>query len=173
MSFLVPHRHDALVIRRARASDSDDIARVHVQSWREAYRGLLPQAYLDQLSVAAHERQWRRSLTDGGWGFVAQWEQRIVGFASGGLSRGRRDVSGELYLLYVLRARHGQGIGRALFDASHLELARRGHHGLLVWVLADNGARRFYERLGGEPAGEAKVMVADRQFRELAYMWPD
>ena len=40
----VPHRHDALVIRRARASDSDDIARVHVQSWRKAYRGLLPQA---------------------------------------------------------------------------------------------------------------------------------
>ena len=42
MSFLVPHRHDALVIRRARASDSGDIARVHVQSWREAYRGLVP-----------------------------------------------------------------------------------------------------------------------------------
>ena len=138
MSFLVPQRNEALVIRRARAADAAAIARVHVQSWREAYRGLVPDGYLDQLSVAAHERQWRRTFADGGWAFVAEWEQRIVGFASGGLSRGRRDISGELYLLYVLRASHGHGIGRALFDACHYELARCGHRGLLVWVLADN-----------------------------------
>lgn len=173
MPFVAPQRNDTLVIRGARATDVCAIARVHVQSWREAYRGLLPQPYLDQLSVAAHERQWHRTFGDGGWAFVAEWERRIVGFASGGLSRGRRDVNGELYLLYVLRAHHGQGIGRALFDACHLELARRGHYGLLVWVLADNDARRFYERLGGEPAGEAKVAVAGRQLRELAFVWPD
>jgi len=173
MSFLAPYGNDALVIRAARAADAGDIARVHVQSWREAYRGLIPQPYLNQLSVAAHERQWRRTFADGGWAFVAEWERRIVGFASGGLSRGRRDVTGELYLLYLLRAHHGQGIGRALFDACHLELARRGHRGLLAWVLADNSARRFYERLGGDLAGEAKVAIAGSQLRELAYVWPD
>jgi GNAT superfamily N-acetyltransferase len=173
MSFLMPPRNDALIVRRARATDARVIARVHVQSWREAYRGLIPQAYLDQLSVAAHERQWSRTFADGGWAFVAEWEGRVVGFASGGLSRGHRQITGELYLLYVLRAHHGQGVGRALFDACHFELARRGHQGLLVWVLADNGARRFYERLGGAPAGEAKVAIAGGQLREVAYVWLD
>ena len=173
MSFRVPQRNDALVIRRARAMDADAIAKVHVQSWQEAYRGLLPQPYLDQLSLAAHGRQWRRTLADGGWAFVAQWEDRVVGFGSGGLSRGRRDVSGELYLLYVLRACHGRGIGRAVFDACHYELARCGHHGMLVWVLAQNPARRFYERLGGEPAGESEVALAGVRLRETAFVWRD
>jgi GNAT superfamily N-acetyltransferase len=173
MSFLVPQRNDALVVRRARPADAAPLARVHVQSWREAYRGIIPQTYLDQLSVPAHERQWRRSLGGSTWGFVAEWEQRVVGFASAGLARARRDVSGELYLLYVLRACHGRGIGRALFDACHYELARCGHHGLLVWVLADNPARRFYQRLGGELAGESEVTLAGAKLREVAFVWPD
>ena len=108
----------------------------------------MPDAYLEQLSVAAHERQWRRSFAAGTWAFVAEWEQRVVGFASGGLSRARRDISGELYLLYVLRASHRHGIGRALFDACHYELARCGHRGMLVWVLADKPP-------GGSTSGSA------------------
>ena len=43
MSFLVPQRNDALVIRRARPGDAAALARVQVQSWREAYRGIIPQ----------------------------------------------------------------------------------------------------------------------------------
>jgi GNAT superfamily N-acetyltransferase len=173
MSFVLPQRNEALLIRRARLADSAAIARVHVQSWREAYRGIVPGEYLDQLSIAAHERQWRRSFASGTWAFVAEWEQRIVGFASGGLSRAQRDVSGELHLLYVLRDCHRHGIGRALFDACHYELARCGHRGLLVWVLAENTARRFYERLGGEPAGESSVTIAGARLREVAYVWSD
>ena len=173
MSFLVPNRNDALVIRRARLGDVGAIAQVHVQSWREAYRGIIPQPYLERLSLTAHERQWRRSLADGGWAFVAEWEHRLVGFASGGLSRTRKDVSGELYVLYVLKAVQGRGVGRALFDACHYELARCGHHGLLVWVLANNPARAFYEHLGGEPAGESMVSIANTRLPEVAYIWRD
>lgn len=173
MSFLVPNRNDALVIRRAQSGDVAGIAQVHVQSWRESYRGIIRQSYLDGLSLPAHERQWRRSLGDGGWAFVAEWRQELVGFASGGLSRTRKDVSGELYVLYVLKSVQGRGIGRALFDACHLELARCGHHGVLVWVLADNPARGFYEHLGGEPAGESMVDIAGTRLPEVAYMWRD
>ena len=173
MSFLAPQRNEALIVRRARSADAAAIARVHVRSWREAYAGLISDAYLAQLSVAGHERHWRQSFTSGGWAFVAEWEQRVVGFASGGLSRARRDISGELYLLYVLRTHHGQGIGRALFDACHYELARCGHRGMLVWVLADNPATRFYRHLGGEPAGESMVALAGVRLRELAFVWTD
>ena len=173
MSFVLPQRPTALLVRRAKIADCTEIARVHVQSWREAYRGIIPDDYLDQLSVAAHERQWRRGIASGTWAFVAEWERRVVGFASGGLSRSRRDISGELHLLYVLRAFHRRGIGRALFDACHYELARCGHRGVLAWVLAENSARRFYERLGGEPAGESMVTIATARLREVAYVWRD
>jgi GNAT superfamily N-acetyltransferase len=173
MSFLAPQRHEALVVRRAGPADAGAIARVQVQSWREAYGGIIPQSYLDQLSASRDERQWRRSLAGGAWAFVAEWEQQVVGFAGGGLSRVRRDITGEIYVLYVLRGFHKRGIGRALFDACHYELARCGHHGLLVWVLADNPARGFYERLGGVLSGENAVEVGGARLRELAYAWPD
>lgn len=173
MSHLAPQRHEALVIRRAGAADAAAIARIQVQSWRETYGGIVPQAYLDQLSAGREERQWRRGLGTGGWAFVAEWESQVVGFASGGLSRARRDITGELFVLYLLRGFHRRGVGRALFDACHYELARCGHHGLLVWVLADNPARGFYERLGGVEAGESHVQVGGARLREVAYVWTD
>ena len=42
-----------------------------------------------------------------------------------------------------------------------------------TWVLAENSARRFYERLGGEPAGESMVTIAGARLREVAYVWRD
>lgn len=173
MSFLAPQRNDALTIRRAAVGDAGEIARVQVQSWREAYAGIIPASYLAQLSAAAHQDHWQATLSGGAWAFVATWEGRVAGFASGGLSRIRRDITGEIHVLYVLRAFQRRGAGRALFDACHYELARCGHHGLLVWVLADNPAVGFYERLGGTRAGENHVLVGGTRLRELAYVWPD
>lgn len=173
MSNLAPGRHGALVIRPAADADVAAIARVHVQSWRETYRGLLPDGYLAGLSVPGHERQWRRTFAAGGWAFVAQRHGETIGFASGGLSRGRREVTGELFVLYVLERAQGAGVGRALFDACHYELARRGHHGLIVWVLADNPARGFYERLGGVACAESQVAIGGQRLREVAYLWTD
>lgn len=173
MSNLAPGRHGELVIRPAGDADVAAIARVHVHSWRETYGGILPASYLAGLSVPGHERQWRRTLASGGWAFVAQLHGETVGFASGGLSRGRKEVTGELFVLYVLGRAQRCGVGRALFDACHYELARRGHRGLIVWVLADNPARGFYERLGGEPCAESQVAIGGQRLREVAYLWPD
>src|SRR5215212_6141546 len=111
MSSLAPQRNEALVIRRAKPVDAAEIARVQVQSWREAYAGIIPQPYLDRLSVPAHERHWRQSLGGGEWAFVAEWERRIVGFANGGLSRVRRDITGGLWVRCVRGACGGGGAG--------------------------------------------------------------
>jgi GNAT superfamily N-acetyltransferase len=173
MAFLLPHRYASLVVRRARPADAAAIARVQVQSWHETYTGIIPQPYLDQLSVLTEERKWRRTLSSGGWAFIAEWDQTMVGFGSGGLSRVRRDITGEIYVLYVLSEYQGRGIGRALFDVCHYELGRCGHHGLLIWVLADNPACGFYEHLGGVIAGENRAHIAGARLRELAYIWPD
>ncbi|SNB54619.1 Ribosomal protein S18 acetylase RimI [Arboricoccus pini] len=161
-----------LVIRRARALDAAALAQVQVQSWRETYNGLMPQNFLDGLSVTAHERQWRRSLGARGWAFIAVWQGQIVGLASGGRCRASKIFSGELYVLYLLRSVQGRGIGRALFDATHFELARRGYADMMITVLADNPARGFYEHLGGELVGETQCMIGGTTLREVAYGWP-
>jgi GNAT superfamily N-acetyltransferase len=163
-----------LVVRRARRLDSAALARVQVDAWRQSYGAVLPRSYLEQLSYEAHERHWSRQLTGRGWAFVAVCSGQIVGIASGGRCRSLDGFAGELYVLYLLREFQRRGIGRALFDAVHLELATRGFDDLLAWVLADNGpARAFYERLGGRAVGEGSCMIAGRRLREVAYGWWD
>jgi ribosomal protein S18 acetylase RimI-like enzyme len=165
--------NDTLLVRPARPTDAAAVARVYVDSWRDTYRGLIPQAYLNAMSYVRHEHSWRQTFAAGGWGFVAELDRQVVGFASGGRCRSRGRWAGELFVLYVQTPCHGRGIGRALFDATHYELARRGYAGMLVWVLANNPARGFYEHLGGEPAGDNVCELGGARLREVAYGWPD
>ena len=87
------------VIRAARVADASQIAVVHVRSWQGAYRGLLPQAYLDGLDPAERVGRWKRSLAeaanDGRNGvLVADASGTLLGFAGYAPSRdGRRGSS--------------------------------------------------------------------------------
>jgi GNAT superfamily N-acetyltransferase len=165
--------NDTLTIRPAHPGDAAAIARVYVDSWRETYRGLIPQAYLDSMSYAAHERRWRASFAAGGWAFVAEVEKRVVGLAAGGSCRTRGAFGGELFVLYVLGFFHNRGVGRGLFDATQIELARRGHGDMLVRVLATNPSRGFYEHLGGDRVGDSFCEIGGVRLKELAYGWRD
>jgi hypothetical protein len=57
-------RQRPAVIRAARVTDAPQIALVHVRSWQFAYRGLLPQVYLDGLDPAQRVGRWERSLAE-------------------------------------------------------------------------------------------------------------
>lgn len=141
-----------LRIRRARPEDARAVAEVHVGSWRHAYRGMLPDAYLDRLSVEDREAMWRHSFgeADGG-AFVAEAGRRIVGFASFGPSRDADagDATGEVPAIYVEPSTIGRGVGRELIEAATGALRDAGYRRATLWVLEANGrARRFYEKAG-------------------------
>ena len=165
-----------IVIRHARRSDLSDIARIHIDMWRVAYAGLLAPEFLRELSYTRSRLQWEAMLErHSGVLLVAESnEHGVVGFAAGGAERLRAfEVDGELMALYVLASHHRTGIGRALLKRMAIELKESGRNGMVVWVLADNPARGFYERLGGEAAGEQMVHVGDQSVVETAYLWND
>ena len=55
----------SLSVRPARAGDAAQMARVNVRCWQETYRGLKPDAVLDDPCFpAARERFWTAALTD-------------------------------------------------------------------------------------------------------------
>lgn len=98
-----------LTIRRAGPDDAEAIASVHVASWRESYRELIPEAVLTALSVAERAARWRSILSGGGGGrssaYVAEIEGEVIGFGSCGPQRDpgleRRGFTGEISALYV------------------------------------------------------------------------
>src|SRR5258708_3812636 len=104
------------LVRPAEINDAAAIARVHVATWRTAYRGLLPDDFLASLSGAGLEERWRRTVGESSDRvYVAENAQGVIGFASGGRERaGEVGYSGELYAIYVIREAEHQGHGRRL-----------------------------------------------------------
>ena len=78
-------------IRLAQVADAAEIARVHVDTWRAAYRGIVPDAHLDSLTYEQREQRWRDNFATASPGvfvYVATEEAgRVIGFAGGGPSR--------------------------------------------------------------------------------------
>jgi ribosomal protein S18 acetylase RimI-like enzyme len=165
-----------LTIRTAELDDVSAIAAVHVDAWRSTYTGIIPQHYLDSLTVQNRASGWVKLLErdePGSITLVSEGhDRRIVGFASAGPSRShRRFFQGEISQLYVQPAFHRSRHGRRLFLAASNRLAEAGNNGLIVWVLADNPARGFYEDLGGIKVAETTRPFAGVLLREIAYGW--
>ena len=165
-------------IRRATVEDAAAIARVRVDTWRSAYRGILPDELLDRLDPAESAVRWRRgleTLNPDRVAYVADAGGAIVGFATGGPERSaNRAYPGEVYALYVLDRHQGRGIGRALVRAAAEELVRRGLAPILIWTLRDNAkARTWYEGLGGVLVGEKSEPYEGHVLNEVGYGWRD
>ena len=151
-------------VRPADAADAAAIATVHVASWQGAYRGLLPDGYLDGLDVARWTAGWQRVLGDpvpGRVTLVAETDDgRPVGFADVMPSRDADAApgTGEITSIYALPDRWGTGVGRALMAAAEAALRKGGCRAATLWVLRDNErARRFYDRAGWVPDGTEKT----------------
>ena len=166
------------VVFPAGPADAEALAFVHVASWRETYRDLLPDAYLARMSEAGHARRFaRRLLRPGPDDVTLAVADRagILGYAEGGPSRRRVPGEAEIATLYILRSAQGRGLGRQLLGAAARALAVRGASSLVISVLRDNlPARGFYERLGGvaEPV-RLEPGPGGGMLPEVAYVWPD
>jgi GNAT superfamily N-acetyltransferase len=164
-------------IRSAQLEDAAAIARVHVDSWRTTYRGLVSDTYLDGMSIEDYEVRWRRMLNDyavANHTYVATIADEIVGFASGGRERDQDAIyTGELYAIYLLEEHQRRGLGRRLVDAVVRRLLELEHSSMLVWVLAMNPARVFYESLGGAFVRSREIEIGGSTFEEAGYGWLD
>ena len=162
------------LVRPAERADAAAISRVHVATWRTAYRGLLPDDFLASLDEAHYAERWRRTLLDGANRvYVAENADGVIGFASGGRERAGEDgYAGELYAIYVLADAQGHGHGRRLVQAVVGGLRELSLPNMIVWVLRDNApARGFYERLGGVFLREQPITIGATVLQEVAYGW--
>jgi ribosomal protein S18 acetylase RimI-like enzyme len=164
--------------RTATVNDVGAIARVHVQSWRSTYPGLLPERYLSGLDAAQEGQRWARILSSLGTRqtvTVAEEDGEVVGFAFGGPDRDRgRDHRAELYAIYLLEGAQGRGWGRSLLRSVSIYLAAHGMPSMVVWVLRENRrARRFYERMGGVYGRERTLDFDGNSVPEVSYGWRD
>lgn len=162
------------MIRRATPEDAPAIARVQVASWQSTYAGLLPAEFLARLpdTLAARAERWAGLVCEPDQAtFVAEHGGEVVAFVSGGPARDFPGLSGELYAIYALEPAQGRGDGRRLVRALAGALLDLGHPDLMLWVLADNPARGFYQHLGGSEVGRQDLRLGGVVLPEVAYGW--
>jgi len=168
-----------VIIRTAKKDDAAAIAKIHVETWRSTYAGLLPDDLLLRMNVAEHEARWWRQVLGryrrNHFVYVAETKaDGVIGFGSGGPSREPGlAYKGEIYTLYLGDEFHGRGLGKRLFGALAERSVRDRGPSLIVWVLAGNPSRFFYETMGGKPVARRPGVMAGAKIEELAYGWAD
>ena len=155
-------------VRLATATDAREVARIHVLTWQHAYRGLVPDAYLDALSIEERAALWRRGIeTVTSAVLVAEEDDAMCGWIAIGPARDRDATpgTGEVWALYVLPDYWGRGAARALWGAARDRLLGDGMREATLWVISTNErARAAYERLGWRAeAGSDKDIRTRRQ----------
>lgn len=161
-----------LEIRRISENDDiDEVSRIYALSWKKAYRGIIPDDYLDAIS----ERRWSsRLITKANRLLLAVMDGKIVGVSSFEAARDEAMKNwGEIISLYLLPTYYRKGIGSELFNAVVNELVNEGYSQIYLWVLEKNiAARSFYEKHGFTFNGD---IIADniggRAVKEVRYIF--
>jgi GNAT superfamily N-acetyltransferase len=162
-------------VREALIGDAEAIARIHIDSWRHSYSGLVPGAFLESLSLAKWTADWIARLQPASRrNFVAEDQGVICGWASIGPARDadlNQDV-GELYGIYVAPGRIRCSFGSQLYRRAEQELSKAGKGKISLWVLEGNSnARLFYGAQGLRPDGTAKIInLGGADLPELRYV---
>jgi ribosomal protein S18 acetylase RimI-like enzyme len=165
-------------IREANQDDVAGMAKVRVETWQATYPGIVPEDFLAGLSIQSTTERWQKVFWENRKPevafFVAENEPKdIVGVAICGPEQSQDPIyHGEIYVLYVLPEYQNQGIGGGLVAACVQHLIQQlTMETMLIWVIAENPYRRFYESLGGRLVREKTKEIGGKVIAEVGYGW--
>jgi len=142
-------------------------------AWREAYRGVVPDDYLDGLSIVQSESQWTKRLEAGEPEvFVAEESHRVINRVHLGATRDENagPRTGEIYGVNVLPSHWSMGAGRALCRYAQQRLVELGYSRVTLWTLSANSrAIRLYQHLGFSAGPEASIEIGGKSLPKVRY----
>ncbi len=167
----------SVIIRKAEIEDAPGLANVHINSWREAYKGILSDDFLDDrpLNFNSRLKMWRSILSKTQHiTYLAEHDQYgVIGFAGAGKGRDERfNGYGEIFAIYLLKKFHGQGIGFKMLQECFRDLKNNDLSKVYLWVIDNNPTINFYERAAGVRCDYKKTeTIGGREIIEIAYSW--
>ena len=160
--------------RRADASDAPAIAKVHVESWQKSFAGIVPQEFLDNLTIEGRTKSFAQRFGEENYKmFVAEnSKDGIVGFADFG--KGRESsfaFDAELYAIYLLSEFQGKGIGEKLFRLCQKQMIAEGFDSMYLMALTVSPYKSFYKKMGGRIVGRGNHFILLVEYETLVYGW--
>ncbi len=160
-----------MFVRKVTPSDDfEAIAAIYAASWKQAYRGIVPQEYLDSLDDTSWASVRQGKMYDA---YVLMDDEKYAGVST---YRDARDEAmagwGEVVSIYLLPAYWGRGFAEGLLKASVKGLMELGYRQIYLWVLKDNArARAFYHKHGFVPNGDHNIItIGGKDLPEVRYV---
>lgn len=162
-------------VRKAVFADAPNIAKVHVDSWRTTYNGIMPEAYLAKLSYEQRTKLWESNMKQQTVYVAENGQGKIVGFSVGGkrTTKNYDAFAGELFAIYIMKEEQGKGIGKLLMQPVVGDLVEAEINSMIVLVLEDNPSKYFYEKLGARKIDTLTLKIAGELIKESVYGWDD
>lgn len=163
------------MIRKAIEEDSKEIALLIIRSWKKAYRGLIPDDFLDNMSMENIEKNWKKNIisqNDKNSIFVYEERDKIHGVIRFGepLDKENRRYNAEIHVLYVEPTLKRKGIGSRLFNFAKEYFIRYGKNNLIIWCLKGNEqGMNFYKKMGGKIVLTRKSTVNNIEVEEVGF----
>lgn len=161
-------------IRFGNKGDVKSIAQVIINTWKNSYKGIVSQSFLDSLTTEKHEALFEHQLTKNTHIIhVLETEKnRIVGMISGGVDpTGKYDC--EIVAIYIENEYQRCGFGKHLFLENIKQYKKLGYKTMIVWTFENNKDRKFYEKMGGISTEKKSHIVGNEELPLVGFVWKD
>lgn len=162
-----------MAIVKAKVEDANGLADIAVKAWQYAYKGIIDQNYLDNMSIEKAVKSFRETVSNKDnkqIRIVYKSEDKVIGFAFGGLYNNKANLKG----FYILPENHGEGIGKQLFIRFIEEVIKKGVNKMEVGVLSDNKlSKGIYVHFGGKLIRNRDFVRNDKIYKEDVYLYND
>jgi len=167
----------SVVIDKVLPEDAFEFTACHIACWHSAYKGIIPDDYLANMSKEIEQRTERtrknlNEVTEDTSYYCAKFENKIIGFFIITKSRDEDKLqAGQITAIYLLCEFWNKGYGRQMMNCAIDALRNMGHREIIVWVLEENHrAKRFYEKCGFLPDGTKKEIEIGKSLIEIRYV---
>lgn len=161
-------------IRKASVQDAEAIAKVHVDTWRTAYEGIIPTSFLENLSYQTRMESWEMTLNkvDNYVLVAVDDDSKVIGFADTSKRPTNLETnSTDLTSLYLLQEYQGRGIGKLLMQELFRYYNEQNYDSVYVEVLKDNPTKTFYEAFGAKHVEDIEIKIGGKLLIESIYKW--
>lgn len=160
------------MIRKAIKEDSYSIAKLIVESWQTAYRGLIDDNYLNTLSIPDRVIGWEKNILSQNKNnhiYVYEEDNKILGVIRFGKPDDESsNYNSEIHVLYVEPSLKRFGIGTKLFNFAKTYFVKQNTTNMIIWCLKNNlPSIKFYEKMGGSIVSSRKAFIHNIELEEV------
>lgn len=160
-----------IIIRKANLEDLKEVAEIAVSGWKNTYKGIIDEEYLNNMSVEETYQKIKEGYQENNY-IVAELNKEIVGFCRYTLNYSKSDenANGEIIALYVKTELKYNGIGTKMFCHVMNDFKKNGNHRVVIGCLKENyPSRKFYEKMGGKVYTENWFERGGKKYKEVFY----